>query len=122
MASTCLASSSDAKYAFLKDLGLQEENEGVFHGQWKATGAVKESINPASNQVIARVRFGTVADYGRAVDAARQAYSEWADVPAPARGEIVRQIGDALRANLQSLGKLVRGLTYILSKNNATLN
>jgi aldehyde dehydrogenase family 7 protein A1 len=41
------------------------------------------------------------------VDAAQQAWFSWADLPAPRRGEIVRQIGDALRSKLDPLGKLV---------------
>jgi aldehyde dehydrogenase family 7 protein A1 len=98
---------SNSKYAFLKELGLSEENHGVFTGEWKANGAVMESINPATNEVIARVRGGTVEDYERAVVAARDAQKTWSDLPAPARGEIVRQIGDALRHQLQNLGKLV---------------
>ena len=50
---------------------------------------------------------GTVAEYNEAVEQSRKAWNTWADVPAPKRGEIVRQIGDALRAKLEPLGKLV---------------
>uniref|UniRef100_A0A7E4VCB3 aldehyde dehydrogenase (NAD(+)) n=1 Tax=Panagrellus redivivus TaxID=6233 RepID=A0A7E4VCB3_PANRE len=97
----------DPKYSFLHDLGLDKRNEGVFNGEWKASGATVESINPATNEPIAMVRVGTVEDYEKTIVAARQAYEQWRTVPAPARGEIVRQIGDKLRANLQNLGKLV---------------
>jgi len=106
MASTLVAS-NNPKYSFLRELGLQEENHGVFNGGWGASGSVVESTAPASDEVIARVRFGNTSDYGRAIDAARQAYDHWADVPAPQRGEIVRQIGDSLRGQLENLGKLV---------------
>lgn len=98
---------NNPKYAFLKELGLQEENNGVFTGEWSGNGKVVESINPATNEVIARVRQGNVDDYDRAVHATRQAFDTWSDMPAPARGEIVRQIGDKLRENIQQLGKLV---------------
>ncbi|KHN85115.1 Putative aldehyde dehydrogenase family 7 member A1 -like protein [Toxocara canis] len=98
---------SGSKYAFLKDLGLSEENCGVFSGEWRASGAVVESLCPANNEVIARVKIGTVEDYERAIKAASSAYQHWADVPAPRRGHIVRQIGDALREQQDKLGKLV---------------
>lgn len=68
---------------------------------------VVQSICPANGQVIAEVQEGTVADYNEAVTASQAAWQEWADLPAPRRGEIVRQIGDALRRKLLPLGKLV---------------
>ncbi|TKR76581.1 hypothetical protein L596_017699 [Steinernema carpocapsae] len=98
---------SNPKYAFLKELGLQEENAGVFNGEWKASGAVVDSVSPATNEVIARVKTGTVEDYESAIQAARAGYEQWSDMTAPHRGEIVRQIGDKLRSQLQNLGKLV---------------
>lgn len=50
---------------------------------------------------------GTVKDYEECVEVSIDAYKTWRDVPAPQRGEIVRQIGDELRKKLQPLGKLV---------------
>ena len=67
-----------------------------------------DSINPSTNEPIARVRQGTLEDYHRAVQSSAKAYQMWSTIPAPKRGDIVRQIGDELRQNLQSLGKLVR--------------
>jgi len=98
---------SNPKFKFLKDLGLNEENPGVFTGQWGGSGKVVESINPATNEVIAKVRFGSIDDYENAIKAAREAYLHWREVPAPVRGEVVRQIGDRLRQNLDNLGRLV---------------
>ena len=69
-----------------------------------------ESICPGNNKVIAKVRSGTVADYETAVSKTRAAWDAWAEVPAPARGEIVRKIGERLRSNLNNLGKLVKNL------------
>ena len=66
-----------------------------------------DSINPATNEPIARVRQGSVDDYHQAVQASLEAFHIWKNVPAPKRGEIVRQIGDELRRNLQPLGKLI---------------
>ena len=69
-----------------------------------------DSINPSTNEPIARVRQGSLEDYNRVVQSSLEAFRIWKNVPAPKRGEIVRQIGDELRKNLQSLGKLVRFL------------
>jgi len=65
------------------------------------------SVCPANGRIIAEVRTGNTSDYNRCVEAAQQAWNIWADLPAPRRGEIVRQIGDALRSKLEPLGKLV---------------
>jgi len=65
------------------------------------------SVCPANGQPIAQVQTGTVEDYDRCVKSAQEAWQTWVDIPAPKRGEIVRQIGDALRAKLQPLGQLV---------------
>jgi len=53
------------------------------------------------------VTEGSVDDYRLCVSESRKAWSVWADIPAPKRGEIVRQIGVALREKLEPLGKLV---------------
>lgn len=53
------------------------------------------------------MRTGTLDDYEKAVLQSRAAYEQWAELPAPRRGEIVRQIGDKLRSQLQNLGQLV---------------
>lgn len=62
---------------------------------------------PANGEVIAEVRQGTVEDYEKCVAEAQEAWKTWVDIPAPKRGEIVRQIGVALREKLEPLGKLV---------------
>ncbi|VDK56885.1 unnamed protein product, partial [Anisakis simplex] len=98
---------TNPRYSFLKELGLNENNAGVFNGEWRASGKVIESVCPANNQPIANVQTGTTEDYERAVKSAVTAYQCWADMPAPKRGEIVRQIGDELRKQLDNLGKLV---------------
>lgn len=64
-------------------------------------------LDPASGRVIAEVTTGTVQDYDECVNVAVDAYKTWSNVPAPRRGEIVRQIGDELRKKLEPLGKLV---------------
>jgi len=100
---------SFAKYPFLKELDLKEDNCGVFNGEWhKGSGTdVFNSVNPATNEIIARVHTASREDYEITVNKMSRAQREWQKVPGPRRGEIVRQIGDALREKLQPLGKLV---------------
>lgn len=103
-----MASTLVQKHSFLRELGFQEENHGVFDGrEWKGNGPVVESLSPATNEVIARVRTGTPEDYERVASATKAAFRDWAALPAPKRGEIVRQIGDQLRKHLNNLGALV---------------
>jgi len=98
---------NEPKYEFLKELGLQEENKGVYDGAWKGSGEVMTSLCPANGRPIAKVITGTAQDYESCVTAAEEAWQVWADVTAPHRGEIVRQIGEELRKYLVPLGKLV---------------
>lgn len=98
---------TDSKYGFLKQLGLSTENPGFYNGQWGGSGKVVESVSPATGQVIAKVRTATPNETSETIAAARNAWPQWASLPAPTRGEIVRQIGDELRQNLRPLGQLV---------------
>ena len=99
------------QYAWLKELGLElglrEGNDGLYNGSWGGRGEVITTYCPANNEPIARVRQASMADYEETVKKAREAWSIWADIPAPKRGEVVRQIGDALREKIQVLGSLV---------------
>jgi len=65
------------------------------------------SINPATGAPIASVRMASVEDYGRIAAGAQEAFGRWRMVPAPKRGQIVREIGDELRAHKDELGALV---------------
>lgn len=96
----------DPKYSWLKDLGLSSDNDGVYYGSWSGSGELVTSVCPANNQPIARVRQGNLDDYEKAIQATRAAWHEWAEIPAPQRGEIVRQMGEALRDKKLLLGKL----------------
>lgn len=95
----------------LQSLGLEAENAGVWtaSGGWRRSpGApLLESVNPASGEVIARVRCATEADYEQVIRDAQAAFQLWREVPAPKRGEAVRLIADALRARKDALGNLV---------------
>uniref|UniRef100_A0A2K2BYX9 aldehyde dehydrogenase (NAD(+)) n=1 Tax=Populus trichocarpa TaxID=3694 RepID=A0A2K2BYX9_POPTR len=96
------------EYEFLSEIGLSSRNLGCYvDGTWKANGPVVTSVNPANNQAIAEVVEGSVEDYEEGMRACSEAAKIWMQVPSPKRGEIVRQIGDALRTKLQELGRLV---------------
>lgn len=97
----------DPKFAFLKDLGLEHTNSGVYNGSWTGSGPTVKSIDPASGNVIAEVKTGTVDELEECIKVGHEAYKVWSNLPAPYRGDIVRQIGNELRKNLQPLGKLV---------------
>ncbi|GJN33884.1 hypothetical protein PR202_gb22512 [Eleusine coracana subsp. coracana] len=96
------------EHQFLAELGLAPRNLGAFFcGSWAGSGPVVTSTNPANNQVIAEVVEASVHDYEDGMRACYDAAKTWMAVPAPKRGEIVRQIGDALREKLHHLGRLV---------------
>lgn len=93
----------------LLDLGLQKKNAGSSTGaQWhKSTTQNIDSHSPVDGKLIGSVYATSEDAYERIVDQAQQAFREWRKWPAPKRGEVVRQIGDALRKKKESLGKLV---------------
>ena len=99
---------NDPRYSFLKELGLDEVNSGVYCGE-EITGSGKEieSIDPTTKKVIATVKQSSPADFEKVVHRASKAWRAWAEVPAPKRGEIARQLGEAFRQNLTALGSLV---------------
>ena len=94
---------------FLKELGIKEVNSGAYAGGWIEKPGGKEliSINPATGKEIARVIQADENDYEKIVSNASEAFKSWRMIPAPRRGEIVRQIGNELRKYKNSLGKLV---------------
>jgi aldehyde dehydrogenase (NAD+) len=93
--------------AILRKLGLAATNPGVFCGQWLGSGKALNSISPINGQALATVRTATPDEYDRAVQCARQAFEKWQTVPAPKRGDLIRQLGNDLREAKQDLGRLV---------------
>jgi aldehyde dehydrogenase (NAD+) len=93
----------------LKILGIKEINNGASTGaNWLETnGEIIESYASADGQLIGKVKQGTADDYEKIIVTAQAAFKEWRMVPAPKRGEVVRQIGNALREYKEPLGKLV---------------
>src|SRR3954468_2429076 len=93
----------------LKQLGINKVNPGSSTGnKWmKGSGELIESFSPVDGKLIASVGYTSEKDYHQVIDTANRAFKEWSAMPAPKRGEIVRQIGEELRAYKEPLGKLV---------------
>ncbi len=94
---------------FLQQLKIKEKNPGVSTGSnWiDPPGTPIESFSPVDGNLIASASCADDEAYKKVVATAKAAFTEWSRWPAPRRGEIVRQIGDALRVHKASLGKLV---------------
>ena len=92
----------------LKSLGIEPEHLGAYDGKWiETSGELLESRNPATGKVIAKVKQASAADYERCAKSAHEAFLAWREIPAPKRGEVVRKLGDAIRAKKDPLGRLV---------------
>jgi len=96
---------------FLKKLGIENENFGACSGPkgWlhtKNEGLIN-SINPTDNKIISSVYHSSIDDYNKIVKLSLEAQREWQKVPAPERGQLVREMGNALREHKDSLGSLV---------------
>ncbi|MBK8975593.1 MAG: aldehyde dehydrogenase family protein [Planctomycetes bacterium] len=91
----------------LKALDLADVNPGGFCGEWLGSGEALESVSPIDGERIATVTQVTTDEYRQIAGRAHAAFLEWRMLPAPRRGEIVRQLGNALREHKEALGALV---------------
>ncbi|GMQ27350.1 aldehyde dehydrogenase family protein [Algoriphagus sp. oki45] len=93
----------------LRKIGVNPENLGTSTGTvWMDSGeSYLSSFSPADGQLIGKVQLTSVDDYEKVITQAQIAFEKWRTVPAPHRGEIVREIGNALREVKADLGKLV---------------
>ncbi|MHB8209611.1 L-piperidine-6-carboxylate dehydrogenase [Mucilaginibacter sp.] len=94
----------------LNHLHINDINEAFSTGSnWgnSNNSAIKDVLSPVDGKKIASVKFATDSDYNHVVETAAKAFKNWRTVPAPKRGEIVREIGESLRANKHELGALV---------------
>ncbi|MDX1939283.1 MAG: aldehyde dehydrogenase family protein [Saprospiraceae bacterium] len=93
---------------FLKELGLQAKNAGTSTGL-KSTDSGKyiDSYSPVDGALIGSVSETTPEEYEHVIQTAQKAFLEWRMMPAPKRGEIVRQYGNELRKHKDALGRLV---------------
>lgn len=93
----------------LEQLGIREMNYGASTGvqNWMTSGPRIDSYSPADGQLIGSVNQATAEDYEKVMQAAEAAFPVWRMMPAPKRGEIVRQMGEEFRRHKEALGKLV---------------
>ena len=93
----------------LERLHIEAVNSGACYGDWIANpaGGQLESINPATGELLAKIQLAGPPDYEAVVAQASDAFAGWRMMPAPRRGEIVREIGNELRACKDDLGMLV---------------
>ena len=85
----------------LKVLGIKASNSGVSTGtKWiKSKGGVLQSFSPVDGRLIGKVAAGDKNSFDKVIKQSRKAFAEWSRVPAPKRGEVVRQIGESFRKN-----------------------
>ena len=89
-------------------LGVKAINEGTSTGNnWFSNGEAFDSHSPVDGQLIGKVKASSAADYEKVMQSATEAFKTFKLMPAPQRGEIVRQFGEKLRENKEALGKLV---------------
>ncbi|MFN8389122.1 MAG: aldehyde dehydrogenase family protein [Bdellovibrionota bacterium] len=93
----------------LNDLGLRPENFGTYCGRWPASTLPEwfSSESPVHGEEIAKVAASRDEDYEETVKVAQDEFVRWRALPAPKRGEVVREIGNELRRRKSALGRLV---------------
>ena len=93
----------------LNDLQIEPQNDGAaFGSHWlKSTEPIISSFSPVDGKKIADVQLADDSSYEKVIQEAQEAFKTWRLLPAPQRGEIVRQLGDELRKYKQQLGSLV---------------
>lgn len=92
----------------LEILGVKAVNEGTSTGNNHfSSGDIIESYSPVDGQLIGKVKTTTAEDYEKVMQTATEAFKTFRLMPAPKRGEIVRQFGEKLRQYKEPLGKLV---------------
>ncbi len=95
---------------FLKSLGIENRNSGASTGKWwdrENNGVILDIVTPVDGKTVAAINQVSTQAYEKVVRTAQSAFAVWRAVPAPKRGEIVRQIGLKLRAVKEPLGMLV---------------
>jgi aldehyde dehydrogenase (NAD+) len=95
---------------FLKTLGISNHNTGTSTGQnhfASSNAPTREIFSPVDGKLIGSVSFTTEEEYNTVIQKAEEAYKIWRTIPAPKRGEIVRQYGNLLREYKDALGHLV---------------
>ena len=107
MSTIATATAAERARDILAALGIEDMNPGGFAGDWIGSGPALEVESPVDGSRLATVTQVTEQEYDRIVARAHEAFLGWRSVPAPRRGEVVRQLGNALRERKQELGALV---------------
>ena len=96
-------------HSFLETLDIASIQEGASNGSWLKTtsGQILEVRSPTDNTVIGSVRMASADDYEQVVQSAQSAFAKWRLVPAPERGEVIRQLGEEFRKHKSDLGALI---------------
>ena len=94
--------------ALLKELNVESNQKGCHSGgDWFGSGEIIESYSPVNGTHLASVQAAGVEDYEQAISKAEYAFLSFQKIPAPNRGEMVRQFGNKLREKKETLGQLV---------------
>eukprot|EP00899_Mesostigma_viride_P000556 jgi/Mesvir1/10500/Mv15050-RA.1 len=91
----------------LQQLGIRERFPGGFAGEWIGTGELLHVVSPCDGTRIGSIRQVSATEYDTIVQKAHKAFLTWRSVPAPKRGDIIRQLGNKLRQWKKELGALV---------------
>jgi len=91
----------------LGKLGLTESNLGGFNGEWLGSGSRQQVVSPVDGELLAEVVNVNPAEFAQVLAGCHQAFESWRLVPAPKRGEVVKELGDELRRNKEALAELV---------------
>jgi len=91
----------------LAKLGIAEHNLGGFHGEWIGSGRNQEVVSPVDGATLATVANITKEEFDAVLARTHEAWKSWRLVPAPKRGEVVKELGDELRRNKEALAELV---------------
>ena len=97
--------------SLLQKLGLQANNRGSCFGSdgWISNddGGLIISTNPTTGEIIGTVETASSKSYEQVLSEASKSFLEWREVPSPQRGQLIRDLGNALRENLEPLGELI---------------
>ena len=102
-----MTTTAPVMHEFLDTLGIQDTNPGGFGGEWIGSGPELEVITPIDGSRIATVQQVTEDEYDQVVNRAHKAFLDWRTLPAPKRGEVIRQLGNKLREMKDELSQLV---------------
>ena len=91
------------------EMGIETSNLGACTGEWITSGDMHElvTLNPTTGQPIASIIQADEAAYEKVIAAAAVSFKSWRMMPAPARGEVIRDLGNELRVFKDPLGRLV---------------